>query len=163
MKNTQHARYRFGKAIQNDNETINQYELRLREYALKCDFAGTDEKILSHLILTIRDDKFRHEALNKRYVLKDFSEKAQAKEDVHIQALETEGRRDLDSVNRTLTHHKKTGFKQTQHVKLRLTKHQVTNQLQNVIFVIDTMHLVGTIALHLGKLVMLAGSMVISL
>ena len=25
MKNAQHVRYRFGKAIQNDNETINQY------------------------------------------------------------------------------------------------------------------------------------------
>ena len=30
-------------------------------------------------ILTIRDDKFRREALNKRYVLKDFLEKAQVK------------------------------------------------------------------------------------
>ena len=122
MKNTQHARYRFGKAIQNDKETINQYELRLGEYASKCDFADTDEQILSHLILTIKDDKFKREALNKRYVLKDFLEKAQAKEDVHIEALEIEGRRDLDSVNRTLTYRKKTGFKQTQAHKAPLSQ-----------------------------------------
>ena len=122
MKNIQHARYRFGKAIQNDNETINQYELRLREYASKCDFADTDQQILSHLILTIKDDKFRREALNKRYVLKDFLEKAQAKEDVHIQALEIEGRKDLDSVNRTLTYRKKTGFKQAQARKAALSQ-----------------------------------------
>ena len=79
MKITQHARYRVGKAIQNDNEPINQYELRLREYASKCDFANTDEQILSHSILTIRDDKFRHEALNKRYILKDFQRKQRPK------------------------------------------------------------------------------------
>ena len=48
MKNTQHGRYRFGKAIQNGNETINLYELRLREYASECDFTDTDEQILSH-------------------------------------------------------------------------------------------------------------------
>ena len=77
---------------------------------------------MSHLILTIRDDKFRSEALNKRYILKDFLEKAQAKEDVHIQALEIEGRRDLDSVNHTLTYHKKTGFKQTQACKAVLSQ-----------------------------------------
>ena len=120
-KNTQLTRYRFGKAIQND-QTINQYELRLREYASKYDFADTDEQILSHLILTIRDDKVRREPLNKRYVLKDFFEKAQAKEGVHIQALEIEGRRDLDSVNRTLTYRKKTGFKQTQARKAALSQ-----------------------------------------
>ena len=67
MKNTQHARYCFGKAI---HETINPSKLRLREYASKCDFADTDEQILSHLILTIRDDKLRCESLNKCYVLK---------------------------------------------------------------------------------------------
>ena len=108
--------------MKNDNETINQYELRLREYASKCDFADTDEQILSHLILTIRDDKFRREALNKCYVLKDFLEKAQAKEDVHIQALEIEGQRDLDRVNRTLTYRKKTGFEQTQAHKAVLSQ-----------------------------------------
>ena len=69
MKNTQHD-----KAIQNDNETINQYELRLREHVSKCDFADTDEQILSHLILTIRDDKFRCEALNKRCLKRLFRE-----------------------------------------------------------------------------------------
>ena len=67
MNNTQHARYRFGKATQNHNETINQHELRLREYAPKCDFTDADEQILSYLILTIKDDKFRRETLNKRY------------------------------------------------------------------------------------------------
>ena len=75
-----------------------------------------------HLILTIRDDKFRREALNKHYVLKYFLQKAQAKEEVHIQALEIEGQRDLDSDSRTLTYRKKTGFKQTQAGKAALSQ-----------------------------------------
>ncbi|KAK6171903.1 hypothetical protein SNE40_018326 [Patella caerulea] len=103
LKNISHAKFRFGQLTQGEGETINQYAVRLREYAMKCEFPNMDDQILYHLTLTIRDKDFRREAMDKQYNLQKFLQKAQSREETHRQASEIEGERER-GVNRTLTY-----------------------------------------------------------
>ncbi|KAK6188798.1 hypothetical protein SNE40_004901 [Patella caerulea] len=114
LKSVPHARFRFGKLRQKDGETINEYEVRLREAATDCEFLDMDGQILYHLSLTIKDSDFRRKAMDKKYSLQKFLLKAQSKEDTYRRAEEIEANEER-AVNRVQSYKPRPNHRRKQH------------------------------------------------
>jgi len=55
--------FKFRSAKQEESEPFEDYVLRLRNLASKCDFTDIEEEITNQLIFTIRDKKLQRKAL----------------------------------------------------------------------------------------------------
>ena len=85
-KNKHHARYTFSKQKIGPTETIGSYATRMRYKARECEFGDQeDERILEHLIHTIRDEELANTAIQKRWDLHHFIENASRKEEISRQ------------------------------------------------------------------------------
>ena len=73
---------------QEDNKTVSQYYVRLRQQAIKCHFRDVDDNIRSKLLYTIRDNKLMRAVMMKQLNLQQLLDSASAWEDVECKALE---------------------------------------------------------------------------
>ena len=81
-KNKHHARYTFSKQRMESHESIVTYAARMRE-ARDCEFGDqTDDRILEHLIQTVKDNDFIKKCIQKRCNLDQFIEEASQREDI---------------------------------------------------------------------------------
>jgi len=84
-KNKQHARYIFSKCTPTNEESTVAYAARLREKAATCEFSDMDDRILEHLIQTVRNVNLIQKAISKKWNLEKFIEEAGQMEDIKIQ------------------------------------------------------------------------------
>ena len=85
-KNKHHAMYTFNKQKQIAGETVVTYAARLREKSKDCEFGEqTDDRILEHLIQTIKDSELVKRSLQKKWNLDQFLEEASQREDINQQ------------------------------------------------------------------------------
>lgn len=61
--NSEFPVFLFRKAVQNPDETIDQYQTRLRQLAQRCEFEDEDREIKSQIIQSCRSTKLRRRAL----------------------------------------------------------------------------------------------------
>ena len=82
-KNKHHVLYSFSKQRMEPSETVVSYAARMRHQAGECEFGGQeDERILEHLIQTIRDEELVKRAIKKRSNLDQVKENASQKEEI---------------------------------------------------------------------------------
>lgn len=62
-KNTEYEVYRFRQAKQSSEETIDNFPTRLRQLALKCEFADTSKEVKSQIIQCCHSTRLRRKAL----------------------------------------------------------------------------------------------------
>ena len=85
-KNKHHARYTFNKQKQIIGESVATYAARLREKSKDCEFGEqTDDRILEHLIQTIKDSELVKRSIQKKWNLDQFLEEASQREDINQQ------------------------------------------------------------------------------
>ena len=85
-KNKHHARYTFNKQKQIIGESVVTYAARLREKSKDCEFGEqTDDRILEHLIQTIKDSELVKRSIQKKWNLDQFLEEASQREDINQQ------------------------------------------------------------------------------
>ena len=85
-KNKHHARYTFNKQKQIAGESVVTYAARLREKSKDCEFGEqTDDRILEHLIQTIKDSELVKRSIQKKWNLDQFLEEASQREDINQQ------------------------------------------------------------------------------
>ena len=75
-KNTVYEAIIFRDAVQEENETIDQFYTRLRKLAKKCDFADSDREIQIQILAKCRSDYLRKRALEKERSLSNLLELA---------------------------------------------------------------------------------------
>ena len=75
-KNTVFESIVFRDAVQEENETIDQFCTRLRKLAKKCDFADTEKEIQIQILAKCRSDYLRKRALEKERSLSNLLELA---------------------------------------------------------------------------------------
>ena len=75
-KNTVYEAIIFRDAVQEENETIDQFCTRLRKLAKKCDFADSDREIQIQILAKCRSDYLRKRALEKERSLSNLLELA---------------------------------------------------------------------------------------
>ena len=82
-KNKHHARYTFNKQKQIAGESVVTYAVRLREKSKDCEFGEqTDDRILEHLVQTIKDSELVKRSIQKKWNLDQFLEEASQREDM---------------------------------------------------------------------------------
>ena len=82
-KNKHHARYTFNKQKMEQGESITTYTARMREKARDCEFGDqTDDRILEHLVQTVKDDDLIKKCIQKRWNLDQFIDEASQREDI---------------------------------------------------------------------------------
>ena len=85
-KNKHHARYTFNKQKQIAGESVVTYAARLPEKSKYCEFGEqTDDRILEHLVQTIRDSELVKRSIQKKWNLDHFLEEASEREDIKQQ------------------------------------------------------------------------------
>jgi len=85
-KNKHHARFTFNKQKQVEGESVVTYAARLREKSKDCEFGEqTDDRILEHLIQTIKDSELVKGSIQKKWNLDQFLEEASQREDINQQ------------------------------------------------------------------------------
>ena len=85
-KNKQHARYTFNKQKQIEGESVVTYAARLREKSQDCEFGEqTEDRILEHLIQTIKDSELVKRSFQRKWNLDQFLEEASQREDINQQ------------------------------------------------------------------------------
>ena len=85
-KNKQHARYTFNKQKQIEGESVVIYAARLREKSQDCEFGEqTEDRILEHLIQTIKDSELVKRSIQRKWNLDQFLEEASQREDINQQ------------------------------------------------------------------------------
>lgn len=85
-KNKHHTRFRFNKQKQIGRESVVTYAARLREKSKDCEFGTqTDDRLLEHLIQTIKDSKLVKRGIQKKWNLDQFLEEASQREDINQQ------------------------------------------------------------------------------
>ena len=85
-KNKQHARYTFNKQKQIEGESVVTYAARLREKSQDCEFGEqTEDRILEHLIQTIKDSELVKRSIQRKWNLDQFLEEASQREDINQQ------------------------------------------------------------------------------
>ena len=85
-KNKHHARFTFNKQKQIAGESVVTYSARLREKSKDCEFGEqTDDRILEHLIQTIKDSELVKRSIQKKWNLDQFLEGASQREDLNQQ------------------------------------------------------------------------------
>ena len=62
-KNVIYERFQFNQAKKAPNETVGQYEVRLRDLGLTCDYDNLDQQIRDHIIQTSSNKELRLKAL----------------------------------------------------------------------------------------------------
>ena len=84
--NKHYARYTFMKMRPRPRERIITYWTRLREQAFDCEFnESCDDRILEHLIQTVRNSKLIQKCIKKELTLFQFLEEAQKSEEISEQ------------------------------------------------------------------------------
>ena len=85
-KNKHHARYTFSKQRPGEGESVVAYAARLREKSKDCEFGEqTNDRILEHLIQTVRDNDLIKRSIQKKWDLDQFIEEASQREDINQQ------------------------------------------------------------------------------
>ena len=85
-KNKHHARFTFNKQKQIAGESVVTYSARLREKSKDCEFGEqTDDRILEHLIQTIKDSELVKRSIQKKWNLDQLLEEASQREDINQQ------------------------------------------------------------------------------
>ena len=85
-KNKHHGRFKFSKQRPIDGESVVTYAARLREKSKDCEFGEqTDDRILEHLIQTIKDNELVKRSIQKKWNLDKFLEEASQREDINQQ------------------------------------------------------------------------------
>ena len=76
----------FNKQKQIAGESVVTYAARLREKSKDCEFGQqTDDRILEHLIQTIKDSELVKRSIQKKWNLDQFLEEANQREDINQQ------------------------------------------------------------------------------
>ena len=76
-KNKHHARYTFNKQKQIAGENVVTYTARLHEKSKDCEFGEqTDDRILEHLVQTIKDSELVKRSIQQKWNLDQFLEEA---------------------------------------------------------------------------------------
>ena len=82
-KNKHYASYTFSKQRMESYKSIVAYAARMCEKARDCEFGDqADDRILEHLIQTIRDNDLIKRCIQKRWNLEQFIEEASQREDI---------------------------------------------------------------------------------
>ena len=82
-KNKHHARYTFSKQQMESHESIVTYVARMRQKERDCEFGDqTDDRILEHLIQTVRDNDLIKKCIQKRWNSDQFIEEVSQREDI---------------------------------------------------------------------------------
>ena len=85
-KNRQHARYTFNKQKQIERKRVVTYAARLREKSQDCEFGEeTEDRILQHLIQTIKDSELVKKSIQRKCNLEQFLEEASQRENINQQ------------------------------------------------------------------------------
>lgn len=85
-KNKHHGRYTFSKQRPAEGESVVTYAARLREKSRDCEFGEqTDDRILEHLIQTVKDNDLVKRSIQKKWNLDRFLEEASQRQDINQQ------------------------------------------------------------------------------
>ena len=85
-KNKQHPRYTFNKQKQIEGESVVTYAARLHEKSQDCELGEqTEDRILEHLIQTIKDSELVKRSIQRKWNLDQFLEEASQREDINQQ------------------------------------------------------------------------------
>jgi len=85
-KNKHHTRFRFNKQKQIGGESVVTYAARLHEKSKDCEFGTqTDDRILEHLIQTIKESELVKRSIQKKWNLNQFLEEVSQREDINQQ------------------------------------------------------------------------------
>ena len=85
-KNKHHGRFTFSKQRPIEGESVITYAARLREKSKDCEFGEqTDDRILEHLIQTVKDSELVKRSIQKKWNLDQFLEEASQREDINQQ------------------------------------------------------------------------------
>ena len=85
-RNKHHARCKFNKQKQIAGESVVTYSARLREKSKDCEFGEQrHDRILEHLIQTIKDSELVKRSIQKKWNLDQFLEEASQREDINQQ------------------------------------------------------------------------------
>ena len=85
-KNKHHGRFTFSKQRPVEGESVVTYAAGLREKSKDCEFSEqTDDRILEHLIQTIKDSELVKRSIQKKWNLDKFLEEASQREDINQQ------------------------------------------------------------------------------
>ncbi|XP_054921159.1 uncharacterized protein [Dermacentor andersoni] len=92
-KNAVYERHVFCQAKQSSEETVDQFQVRLRKLAATCEFANEEQEIVSQMIEGTNSAKLRRSALRERDVtLEKLMEIGRSHETAEFQATSMEGR-----------------------------------------------------------------------
>ena len=85
-KNKHDGRFTFSKQRPIEGESVITYAARLREKSKDCEFGEqTDDRILEHLIQTVKDSELVKRSIQKKWNLDQFLEEASQREDINQQ------------------------------------------------------------------------------
>ncbi|XP_072142717.1 uncharacterized protein [Dermacentor andersoni] len=100
-KNAVYERHVFRQAKQTSEETVDQFQVRLRRLAATCEFANEEEEIVSRMIEGTNSAKLRRSALRERDVtLEKIMEIGRSLETAEFQATSMEGRERVEPVQK---------------------------------------------------------------
>ena len=98
--------FKFRKLVQDTEETVDQFHVRLRRQASLCNFSDVDREILSQLVEGVKSNKLRRKCLRDKLSLVAFLTEARNEETIQRQAQEIEEQHQNEKCNKVV------GFKQ---------------------------------------------------
>nr|XP_050042610.1 uncharacterized protein LOC126539827 [Dermacentor andersoni] len=100
-KNAVYERHVFRQAKQSSEETVDQFQVRLRKLAATCEFANEEQEIVSQVIEGTNSAKLRRSPLRERDVtLEKLMEIGRSLETAEFQATTMEGRECVELVQK---------------------------------------------------------------
>ena len=90
QNNTSCEIFNFRRALQNPDETLDAYHIKLRTLAFTYDFENTDRKILAQILQGCLSSKLRRKTLRENSCLKQVLDQARPIELAHVRATEME-------------------------------------------------------------------------
>ncbi|XP_075555844.1 uncharacterized protein LOC142588176 [Dermacentor variabilis] len=100
-KNAVYERHVSRQAKQSSEETVDQFQVRLRKLAATCEFANEEQEIVSQMIEGTNSAKLRRSALRERDVtLEKLMEIGRSLETAELQATSMEGRERVEPVQK---------------------------------------------------------------
>ena len=89
-KNKHHGRFTFSKQRPIEGESVITYAARLREKSKDCEFGEqTDDRILEHLIQTVKDSELVKRSIQKKWNLDQFLEEASQRHERRLKDIES--------------------------------------------------------------------------
>ena len=89
-KNKHHGRFTFSKQRPIEGESVITYSAQLRKKSKDCEFGEqTDDRILEHLIQTVKDSELVKRSIQKKWNLDQLNQLKQAKEKISISKSKT--------------------------------------------------------------------------